>query len=459
MVDTNVSFQDESHGLGEIEVDWNDAAIFAQAAYDPNDIDYKVQGFEFDPDFNNDVLNVNGGWAKIYKPENQTLNHTDDQGIGQTAKTLLDAVHPAQVSSVSGVVLGSGVENHIWLEIDLSEGNGASIYANRGNEPALPHIKLGTVHTGDETYDDTLNRLPDGDYNNLSAQSATVDATPSDPKDVFRLQDYNPPDNTHIDISDEGGKVLEDVSDVRFLYGLGVTDDGDGSVSVERTTLPGSSGKSTQSGDGSTTTFSIFHGLTKTPNHVNVEAQTEAASADYWVNYDSSNIYVHYASPPPEGGNNLKWHWSALPEDGQPAQSISSGAEGIHGESTRSGDGSTTTFYIPHNLEVDPAWVNVEAQSIDASADRQVRHTSTNIIIEYSAAPASGSGNLEWEWAAVTSDNFHLSNFDHNHSGDQLAADRYDLQEYSSASAAPTGGDQGIVGMTTDGNLLIEDGQ
>jgi len=71
-------------------------------------------------------------------------------------------------------------------------------------------------------------------------------------------------------------------------------------------------GTSTQSGDGTTTVFTIAHGLDETPTIANVWAESADANGDFYVsNKDSSNIEITYASAPASGTNNLTWGFEA----------------------------------------------------------------------------------------------------------------------------------------------------
>lgn len=76
------------------------------------------------------------------------------------------------------------------------------------------------------------------------------------------------------------------------------------------------------------------------------------------------------------------------------------------GSETQSGDGSTTTFDIPHGLDAAPNVHDVWAESADAAGNFYVDASATgaNIIrIVYSAAPASGTDNLTWGYHASIS--------------------------------------------------------
>ena len=70
------------------------------------------------------------------------------------------------------------------------------------------------------------------------------------------------------------------------------------------------------------------------------------------------------------------------------------------GVSTQSGDGTTTTFTIPHGLVAAPSKYEVTPLSSDARDKFDVSVDDTNITITYATAPASGTDNLKWYWKA-----------------------------------------------------------
>lgn len=71
------------------------------------------------------------------------------------------------------------------------------------------------------------------------------------------------------------------------------------------------SGTATFSGDGSTTQFTIAHGLVSTPSNVQVTPKSADAAGDFYVTVDSNNIYINYKSAPPSGSNNIVLDWYA----------------------------------------------------------------------------------------------------------------------------------------------------
>lgn len=70
------------------------------------------------------------------------------------------------------------------------------------------------------------------------------------------------------------------------------------------------------------------------------------------------------------------------------------------GTNTQSGNGTATSFSIPHGLGTTPTYWNAVAISAAAGNISYVTANSTNIIVFYSVAPASGTNNLSWNWIA-----------------------------------------------------------
>jgi parallel beta-helix repeat protein len=71
------------------------------------------------------------------------------------------------------------------------------------------------------------------------------------------------------------------------------------------------SGTATFSGNGSTTTFTIAHGLAGTPKSWRVEAGSSDAKGDKYVTADDTNLTVTFATAPPSGTNNVVLVWQA----------------------------------------------------------------------------------------------------------------------------------------------------
>ena len=71
------------------------------------------------------------------------------------------------------------------------------------------------------------------------------------------------------------------------------------------------SGTATFSGDGSTTQFTIPHGLVAEPSKVQVTPMSADAAGDFYVTKDATNIYVNYKNAPASGTDNIVLSWYA----------------------------------------------------------------------------------------------------------------------------------------------------
>jgi hypothetical protein len=57
--------------------------------------------------------------------------------------------------------------------------------------------------------------------------------------------------------------------------------------------------------------YKFPHGLGAVPSYYNVIATSKDAANISYVTADDTYIYVYYATPPPDGDNNLSWNWQA----------------------------------------------------------------------------------------------------------------------------------------------------
>jgi hypothetical protein len=69
------------------------------------------------------------------------------------------------------------------------------------------------------------------------------------------------------------------------------------------------------------------------------------------------------------------------------------------GVSTASGNGSTTTFNVPHGLGAIPHDVLIQCSSFSTMFTYTL--TSTNIVVVFMTAPTSGTNNVIFYWSAV----------------------------------------------------------
>lgn len=103
---------------------------------------------------------------------------------------------------------------------------------------------------------------------------------------------------------------------------------------------------------------------------------------------------------------NIKTAWEA--RSGAPATrrpwNVLNGNDGV---AVFSGNASTTAFNIPHGIVnaagngVIPGYFDVNGLDAVSIAAKTVTATTTNIVVTFSAAPASGSNNINLRWVAV----------------------------------------------------------
>ena len=86
---------------------------------------------------------------------------------------------------------------------------------------------------------------------------------------------------------------------------------GGNTITKQINVITENSGKATFSGDGTTTTFTIAHGLVSTPSSVRVTPCSADASGDFYVTADATNITVTYGTAPPSGTDNVCLYWEA----------------------------------------------------------------------------------------------------------------------------------------------------
>lgn len=73
----------------------------------------------------------------------------------------------------------------------------------------------------------------------------------------------------------------------------------------------------------------------------------------------------------------------------------------VTGQFVASGDGAATAFTDAHGLSFTPSRVVLTPTSADAAADHHVSTVDgTNIEVTFAAAPASGTDNITFDWAA-----------------------------------------------------------
>lgn len=71
------------------------------------------------------------------------------------------------------------------------------------------------------------------------------------------------------------------------------------------------------------------------------------------------------------------------------------------GTSTHSGNGTATSFQIPHLLGRKPSFVQITAVSPDAADFKNVQYDELLITVFYEVAPPAGNSNITYNWFAT----------------------------------------------------------
>ena len=102
----------------------------------------------------------------------------------------------------------------------------------------------------------------------------------------------------------------------------------------------------------------------------------------YYNKFDSANLQVVYL----EGDSEFKFN------EGWPTENS--------GTATFSGDGSKTSFTIPHGLISAPSEWYITPTSPDAAGEYYVTADDQNLTINFKTAPPAGTDNLKFKWRA-----------------------------------------------------------
>ena len=186
------------------------------------------------------------------------------------------------------------------------------------------------VWTSSNTY---LNRAVGIDFNNIDETiSVWIDnfyfrpdgGLPSSLQHIFRIVTYYDGHVTFVRnpvIIGVGGKPIVHYPNnvgIMMINGGRLEDVGSPTGVTSRVKIKVKSGYVTEnsgeyitSGDGTTTQFSIPHGLVSTPSRVLVTPCSLDATGTMYVTVDSTNIYVNYSTAPPTGTNNVCLYWWA----------------------------------------------------------------------------------------------------------------------------------------------------
>jgi DNA replication initiation complex subunit (GINS family) len=159
--------QDSGTGLHDQDLsDYLDSASLGALGHAPNAAPVVVDGLGFTPDYQNDELTVAAGQARLVATDVAERDRGDPV-------TWPAATFPTRATERT-VSLSPDAYHDVFLVATLSGSpDDVSIDTRTdGSTPSDPSVKIGTVDTGTEESDDTLNRAPDATVADLTVEGA-----------------------------------------------------------------------------------------------------------------------------------------------------------------------------------------------------------------------------------------------------------------------------------------------
>lgn len=155
------------------------------------------------------------------------------------AHLLVDGKYDATVipDARSNVSLTDGDTNYVYLNIDFSSQDVVSYKVNTtGTEPSNgTSLLVGTIDTSADTADDSINRDPVGSFREITGDVAGGKTLSSLTGTNLSINGSGELESTGAmaSISDSGSQILSSPGDIDFGQNVSVTDDGDGTVTVD----------------------------------------------------------------------------------------------------------------------------------------------------------------------------------------------------------------------------------
>lgn len=147
------------------------AGFFGGLARHASLLQYVETGLGFSADFGTNTLDIGSGLAFLLADGAVTVQNEDGEYSDTWHSGMAIAV---DVPEVTGISLATDSDNHVFLAVDMSAGNGTYYETNTTNEqPVDPYVKLGIVDTLNDTVGE-LNRDPEGTFSRIFA-TETVD--------------------------------------------------------------------------------------------------------------------------------------------------------------------------------------------------------------------------------------------------------------------------------------------
>ncbi|RLG63107.1 hypothetical protein DRO21_06615 [archaeon] len=240
--------------------------------------------------------------------------------VSRGVDTIISSVNLFKAGSENGDFAIDAENLHIIIDCVIEDGYGGIKIAAQPSIIANCHIRY-TKETGIRIYSAKYSRVVNNYLTKIgSSAGATgvwaIDAWKMDYGIIAGNIIYQPSDGPQCFGIKEDGSVNALIEHNRIEGNVAnkILIGGYSSGAIVRRNigyLTENSGTATFSGDGTTTQFSIAHGLVSTPTKVLVTPMTADAASDFYVTADATNIYVNYKSAPPSGSNNIKLSWYA----------------------------------------------------------------------------------------------------------------------------------------------------
>ncbi len=284
---------------------------------------FSFYGFDNDiADLTPEINTPAGSFVQIFSSGNTTIQTSGGQGFLHTEGGTTGYLIPTGVSafdvSTKFLVPAFGTGNWALTARGSDASNYLQVQITAGNMYIVQNVAgaqtgLFTLGSNPLVANDIVHLQVSGSnwklfINADSISSGTFDASLTTQKAGIEVnsgtQDTRFTNFTVTSIPDVSGgwSVLHDGT----LAGNG--------VDVPLTT-GATRGSSTQSGNGTTTSFTIAHGLSgvSSTSNVSLTPRSAAAAGSYYVTTDATNITIIYIVAPTIGTNNLTWSYSIKP--------------------------------------------------------------------------------------------------------------------------------------------------
>jgi hypothetical protein len=301
-------------------------------------------------------------------------------GSNSDKKVRVNAIDPPKELNISGTGVtvtdnpGTGT-----YDVVITAGSGGSV------SDATTSIK-GIVQLATPSSDVTTGHVIQASDTRLSdSRTPTTHAIThkSGGIDAIKLDELSSPTDItslNVSISAHGLTPKAPNDATKYLDGTGVWSVPAGTGG---SATPLAKGTATKSGSGSTTVFTIAHGMSSTPVFAAVIPTSTDALGSYVTTFDATNITITYSVPPATATNNLTFEWFAmdasggggsLTPTGEANTMSNSGADGLSIVLTKSG-----TVLPVKGFNVGSSKLSITDDTADHTIDYDVVEANLNI--------------------------------------------------------------------------------